>query len=61
MAKSLGINPKTLRKWARKGYVPSYINRFNGYRYYFKVEVLKALKAEPGSRKRPLDRKQGMR
>ncbi len=55
MARVFGIDPKTLRKWARRGVVPSYINRANGYRYYFKHEVLKALKAHPGTYKRPVD------
>ena len=58
MARALGIDPKTLRKWSKRGLIPSYINRLNGYRYYFKVEVLKALKAIPGASKRPVDWKQ---
>ena len=57
MARALGVDPKTLRKWARRGYVPSYINGENNYRYYFKVEVLKALKAVPGVSKTYVDRK----
>ncbi|MCK4462643.1 MAG: MerR family DNA-binding transcriptional regulator [candidate division Zixibacteria bacterium] len=57
MARVLGIDPKTLRKWARRDVVPSHVNRFNGYRYYFKNEVLKALKAQPGISKRPVDRR----
>lgn len=52
MARALGVDPKTLKKWARRGLVPSYINRLNGYRYYFKHEVLRALKQYPGSRQR---------
>lgn len=52
MARLLGIDPKTLRSWARKGAVHSYINPANGYRYYFKHEVLKDLKAYPGTSKR---------
>lgn len=50
LARSLGIDPKTLRKWAKRGLVPSYINRLNGYRYYVRSEVIAALKAEPGSK-----------
>ena len=56
MARSLGIDPKTLRKWAHKGLVPSYINRLNGYRYFFRHEVLKALKAVDGKAKKSIDR-----
>ncbi len=56
MARILGIDPKTLRKWARRGLVPSYINRLNGYRYYFAREVIRALKSQPGSAKKPIDR-----
>lgn len=56
MARSLGIDPKTLRKWARRGLVPSYINPLNGYRYFFRHEVLKALKAIDGKAKKPVDR-----
>jgi len=52
MARALGINPKTLKKWARRGIVPSYINRLNGYRYYFTHEVVRALKQYPGNRRR---------
>lgn len=51
MARILGIDPKTLRKWAKKGIVPSYINRLNGYRYYFKQEAIKALKKESGTKR----------
>ena len=61
MARTLGIDPKTLRKWARKGMVRSYINRVNGYRYYFQTEVIADLKNVPGSKlpltgKRPIGR-----
>ncbi len=52
MARILGIDPKTLRKWARKGHVRSYINRVNGYRYYFQAEVLQDLKKFSGSAKK---------
>jgi DNA-binding transcriptional MerR regulator len=55
MARLLGIDPKTLRKWARKGIVPSYINQHNGYRYYFKAEAIKALKEQSGATSRRLD------
>lgn len=57
MARLLGIDPKTLRKWARKGIVPSYINPLNGYRYYFKAETIKALKEHSGATSRPIDRR----
>jgi DNA-binding transcriptional MerR regulator len=56
MARTLGIDPKTLRKWARRGLVPSYINRLNGYRYFFPREVIRTLKSQPGSVKKPIDR-----
>ena len=55
MARLLGIDPKTLRSWARKGVVHSYINLANGYRYYFQHEVLKDLKAHPGTSKKRID------
>jgi DNA-binding transcriptional MerR regulator len=50
MSRMLGIDPKTLRKWAKRGNVRSYINRVNGYRYYFKAEVLEDIKKVPGSK-----------
>ena len=59
MAKVLGIDPKTLRKWARRGLVPSYRNKLNGYMYYFKQEVLQALRQEPGAQKRAIDSRHG--
>lgn len=43
MAAKLGIDPKTLRKWAKKGIVPSYINPANGYRHYVWHQVMLAL------------------
>ena len=55
MARLLGIDPKTLRKWARRGIVPSYINRLNNYRYYFKNEVIRALKIQSGEAKKRVD------
>jgi DNA-binding transcriptional MerR regulator len=57
MARLLGIDPKTLRKWARRGFVRSYINRVNGYRYFFKAEVMEDLKKIPGSKKLPVDQR----
>ena len=57
MARLLGIDPKTLRKWARNGIVPSYINPLNGYRYYFKAEAIKALKEHSGTRTSDIDRR----
>jgi DNA-binding transcriptional MerR regulator len=61
MARMLGIDPKTLRKWARRGYVRSYINRVNGYRYYFKAEVIEDIKKVPGSKKAQVDQRPGSR
>ena len=55
MARFLGIDPKTLRKWAKSGIVPSYINRLNKYRYYFKNEVIRALKVQSGGSKKRVD------
>ena len=52
MVRTLGIDPKTLRKWARKGIVRSYINRVNGYRYFFQAEVMADLKKNPGGKPR---------
>ena len=43
MALNLGIDPKTLRKWAKAGLIPSYVNPANNYRYYDKREVIRAL------------------
>jgi predicted site-specific integrase-resolvase len=40
----LGVNPKTLRKWAKQGKVPCFVNPANKYRFYVKVEVLKSLR-----------------
>ncbi len=56
LARLLGIDPKTLRKWAKRGFVRSYINRVNGYRYYFKAEVFADLRATPGAKKTSVDR-----
>ena len=47
LARELGVDPKTLRKWAKKGLVPSHVNRLNNYRYYFRNEVYRALKDVP--------------
>ena len=44
MAKELGVDPKTLRKWAKNGIVPSYVNPANNYRLYRKSAVIQALK-----------------
>ena len=57
MARTLGVDPKTLRKWARRGLVPSYINQYNGYRYYFKNEVMRVIRSHPGSTTRSIDEK----
>ena len=61
LAKMLGIDPKTLRKWSRRGFVRSYINRLNGYRYYFKAEVIADLKKVPGVKIPHVDRRLGKR
>jgi DNA-binding transcriptional MerR regulator len=58
MARVLGVDPKTLRKWAGRGLVPSHVNRLNGYRYYFKADVIKALKQQPGNKYLPIDPRQ---
>ena len=44
MAKEIGVDPKTLRQWAKGNLVPSFVNPANNYRYYPKIEVLRALK-----------------
>ncbi len=46
MARRLGVDPKTLRKWAKEGLVPSYVNPANGYRYYDEKSVIRALKLQ---------------
>jgi DNA-binding transcriptional MerR regulator len=46
MAKELGINPKTLKKWAKQRKVPYYRNPANGYWYFNKKDVLGALGIE---------------
>ncbi len=43
MAKKLGVDPKTLRKWARDKQIPSYRNPVNEWYYYNENEVRKAL------------------
>ncbi len=57
MARMLGVDPKSLRKWAKRGIVRSYINHVNGYRYYFKAEVIEDLKKFPGSKKAQVDQR----
>ncbi len=57
MARELGIDPKTLRKWARRGVVPSYIHPANGYRYFFVNEVIQALRSKSGVSSRWIDRR----
>jgi hypothetical protein len=44
MARHLGVDPKTLRKWAIQGRIPSYVNPVNGYRYYNEPELRLALR-----------------
>lgn len=46
LARELGVDPKTLRKWAKDGAVPSYVNPANRYRYFVKEEVLSALRLD---------------
>jgi len=46
LAKELGVDPKTLRKWAKEGLIPSYVNPANGYRHYDKVAVIRALELQ---------------
>lgn len=46
LARELGVDPKTLRKWAMDGAVPSYVNPANRYRYYVKEEVQRALRLD---------------
>lgn len=43
MARDFGIDPRTLRSWAKNGYIPSYVNPANNYRYYIRSEVISAL------------------
>lgn len=43
MAEKIGVDPKTLRKWAKNKIVPSYTNPANGYRYYVWHQVMIAL------------------
>jgi len=44
MALELGVDRKTLRSWAKKGLIPSFVNPANGYRFFDKREVLNALR-----------------
>jgi DNA-binding transcriptional MerR regulator len=46
MAKELGVDPKTLRQWAKAGLIPSYENPANGYRFYDRLSVIKALRLQ---------------
>ena len=46
LATKLGIDPRTLRTWAKNKFIPSYVNPANNYRYYSESEVLKALKLQ---------------
>ncbi len=55
MARLLGIDPKTLRKWARRGIIPSYVHPLNRYRYYFKNEVFRVLRSQSGGPKMRVD------
>ena len=43
LARQLGVDPKTLRRWAKRGKVPCYRNAANNYRYYVKSDVVNAL------------------
>ena len=43
MAGELGIDPRTLRSWAKRGHVPSRVNPANNYRLYDAEAVIRAL------------------
>jgi len=43
MAGDLGVDPRTLRSWAKRGCVPSWVNPANNYRYYDRDAVVLAL------------------
>lgn len=55
MAKAIGVDPKTLRQWAKDGLIPSYVNPANNYRYYPKNEVFRALKLQQLRFDEPID------
>ena len=44
MARKLGVDPRTLRSWAKKGFIPSHVNPANKYRYFDYREVINALR-----------------
>ncbi len=46
LARKLGLDPRTLRGWAKKGRIPSYVNPINNYRFYSEIEVLKAIQLD---------------
>ena len=43
IAKILGKDPRTIRVWAKRGIIPSFVNPANGYRHFDKIEVINAL------------------
>ncbi len=43
MAKILGKDRRTIRTWAKRGKIPSFVNPANGYRHFDKIEVINAL------------------
>jgi len=57
MAKELGVDRKTLTKWAKKGIIPSYVNPANGYRYFDRTKTLRALKLQGLDFSGPIDEK----
>lgn len=48
-AKKIGLDPKTLRKYASLGLVPGFRNPFNGFWYFDLNQVRKALGLQKGS------------
>ncbi len=55
MAKEVGLDPKTLRKYAKEGLIPSHTNPANGYLYYDKVIVTRVLKLQGLDFELPVD------
>ena len=43
IAKVLGVDRRTIRAWAKRGKIPSFVNPANGYRHFDKREVINAL------------------
>ena len=55
MAKEIGVDPKTLRKWAKNKHITSYQNPINGYFYYDKQLVINELKLNQNSFSQSID------